>query len=395
MNFKFSSKNSLFSCSLSLFYDRRFVPFAIATITIALVLLSSPSSLFLFYVSANDFVALSSSSPVSQSGATTVPVTTSSPPPPRPSISSESSQTRIEDRAGISADYFNLSDGYVIEPFLSNLSMATSIAIDSSNRTLYVAESPPPLSELQVRIVKANISGSSNNNVITDQSSDTNSSGGINDDYKTTIVVDNVLNWPVIDMEVDDTSGLLYAFHDPTTIWRINTTSGEREDVLVTEEEEQQEQETATAVSANGYEEQLQDPLSVLINSSSQIVLSGKQENYDNMDGEQEAEQEEEQEQIGNSDTHHSTVLYIPCINGDIDDYDRYCILSLPIDSNGNSAVVENISGVNSSSQILENMTSRPIGIAILNSSHMAASSPSSISEQQAPRPYALVSSET
>src|SRR5918997_3800552 len=394
MNFKFSSKNSLFSCSLSLFYDRRFVPFAIATITIALVLLSSPSSLFLFYVSANDFVAFAASSPVSQSGATTVPVTTSSPPPPRPSISSESSQTRIEDRAGISADYFNLSDGYVIEPFLSNLSMATSIAIDSSNRTLYVAESPPPLSELQVRIGKANISGSSNNNVITGQSSDTNSSGGINDDNKTTIVVDNVLNWPVIDMEVDDTSGLLYALHDPTTIWRINTTSGEREDVLVTEEEEQ-EQETATAVSANGYEEQLQDPLSVLINSSSQIVLSGKQENYDNMDGEQEAEQEEEQEQIGNSDSHHSTVLYIPCINGDIDDYDRYCILSLPIDSNGNSAVVENISGVNSSSQILENMTSRPIGIAILNSSHMAASSPSSISEQQAQRPYALVSSET
>jgi hypothetical protein len=391
MNFKFSSKNSLFSCSLSLFNDRRFVSSAVATITFALVLLSSSSSLFLFYVSANDFVAFASSSPVSQSGTTTMPVTPSSPPPPRPSISSESSQTRIEDRAGISADYFNLPDGYVIEPFLSNLSMPTSIAIDSSNRTLYVAESPPPLLELQVRIVKANISGSSNNNVITDQSSDTNSSGGINGDNKTTIVVDNVLNWPVIDMEVDDTSGLLYAFHDPTTIWRINTTSGEREDILATEEEEQQEQETATAVSANGYEEELQDPLSVLINSSSQIVLSGKQENYENMDG----EQEEEQEQTGNSDRHHSTVLYIPCINGDIDDYDRYCILSLPIDSNGNSAIVENISGVNSPAQILENMTSRPIGIAILNSSHVVASSPSSISEQQAQGPYALVSSET
>src|SRR5687768_3890677 len=119
MNFKFSFKNSLFSCSLSLFYDRRLVSSAIATITIALVLLSSPSSLFLFYVSGNDFVAFasssSSSSPVSQSEATTVPVTPSSTTPPRPSISSESSQSQIEDRADISsADNFNLPDGYVI-----------------------------------------------------------------------------------------------------------------------------------------------------------------------------------------------------------------------------------------------------------------------------------------
>jgi hypothetical protein len=309
--------------------------------------------------------------------------------------------------------------------------MPTSIAIDSSNGTLYVAESimqyennnnssssiplasssspspslsspvsliseeqQPLLLEPQMRIVKANISGNSiNNNIVADQSSDTNSSGEINDDNDTTIVVDNVLNWPVIDMEVDDTSGLLYALHDHATISRINTTSGEREDILVTEEEEEEEEEeeTATAVSTNEYEEELQDPLSVLINSSGQIVLSGKQDNYDNMDGEEEAEQE----QAGNYDNNYSTVLYVPCINGDVDDYGRSCILSLPIDSNGNSAVVENIDGVTSPSLILENMTSRPIGIAVLNSSHLAASSSSSISEQQAQRPYALVSSET
>ena len=34
-----------------------------------------------------------------------------------------------------------MSDGYIIEPFLSNLSMPTSIAVDSANGTLYVAES--------------------------------------------------------------------------------------------------------------------------------------------------------------------------------------------------------------------------------------------------------------
>src|SRR5918997_4101443 len=229
MNFKFSSKNSLFSCSLSLFYDRRFVPFAIATITIALVLLSSPSSLFLFYVSANDFVAFasSSSSPVSQSGATTVPVTTSSPPPPRPSISSESSQTRIEDRADISADNFNLPDGYVIEPFMSNLSMPASIAVDSSNGTIYVAESIKeyhnnssispssslsfPVSLLsqqvqpQVRIVKADIGD--NSNVVANQIGDSSSGDGMDDDNTTTII-NSALNWPVIDMEVDDASSL-------------------------------------------------------------------------------------------------------------------------------------------------------------------------------------------
>ena len=422
---------SFFASSIDPIYNggHRFLS-AITIITVALLLfLPSHSLFFNVNVNADDFVAFASPSSMSQLDDTT---TVTAPRPPLPQSPVLPSQSQSQENADLATDNFDLPAGYVIEPLLSNLSSPTSIAIDSSNGTLYVAESiteyennssnsssnirlasssasplsspvsliseqqqqQQPLLESLMRIVKANISGNSiNNNIVADQSSNTNSSGGINVDNDTTIVVDNVLNWPVIDMEVDDTSGLIYALHDHATVSRINTTSGEREDILVTEEE--QEQETATAVSTNEYEEELQDPLSVLINSSGQIVLSGKQDNYDNMDGEEEAEQEEGQEQVGNYDSHYSTVLYTPCINGDIDDYGRYCILSLPIDSNGNSAVIENISGVTSPSLILENMTSRPIGIAILNSSHLAASSSSSISEQQAQRSYASVSSET
>ena len=63
-------------------------------------------------------------------------------------------------------------------------------------------------------------------------------------------------------------------------------------------------------------------------------------------------------------------------MNGDVDnDYGTYCILGLPIDRSGNNAIVDNISSINSSSFILENMTSRPVGIAILNSSSHSGSS--------------------
>src|SRR5918994_4794911 len=305
-----------FGCHSRSFYASSIAPIynggrlflsAITIITVALlVFLPSPSSLF--NVNADDFVAFASPSSVSQLDDTTTvtappsPLPPPPPPPPQSTVSSYSSpsQSQSQENAYLVTDNFDLPAGYIIEPLLSNLSMPTSIAIDSSNGTLYVAESimqyennnnssssiplasssspspslsspvsliseeqQPLLLEPQMRIVKANISGNSiNNNIVADQSSDTNSSGEINDDNDTTIVVDNVLNWPVIDMEVDDTSGLLYALHDHATISRINTTSGEREDILVTEEEEEEEEEeeTATAVSTNEYEEELQDP---------------------------------------------------------------------------------------------------------------------------------------
>ena len=112
-------------------------------------------------------------------------------PPPPQTISSQSSQSpQSQEKAGLSADNFDLSDGYIIEPFLSNLSMPTSIAVDSANGTLYVAESieeydnnnsssgimlstsSSPVSFLsqqaQIRIVKDAIGG--NNNSIDSQS---------------------------------------------------------------------------------------------------------------------------------------------------------------------------------------------------------------------------------
>jgi hypothetical protein len=372
-----------------------------------LVLLPSPSSLFSFYVNANDFVVFASPlSSVSQSETTTVPV-----PPPPQTISSQSSQSpQSLEKAGLSADNFDLSDGYIIEPFLSNLSMPTSIAIDSANGTLYVAESieeydnnnsnssimlstsSSPVSFLsqqaQIRIVKDAIGGN-NNSIVVNQTHD--SSGGVIKIDNNTTFINNALNWPVIDMEVDDASGLLYAFHDHTTISRINTTSGEREDIITTEEE-------GPYAGSDEYEEQQQqDPLSLLVNSSSQIALSGKEDYLDSRSA------DDEQGGGGNHDGYNSTVLYIPCMNGDVDnDYGTYCILGLPIDRSGNNAIVDNISNINSPSFILENMTSRPVGIAILNSSsHVAAASSSSssssssslISEQQGP--YTLIGSQT
>jgi Bacterial Ig domain len=403
MSWKFSchsSSSSSASSSCAFYKGGRLLLSSITIITIALlVLLPSPSSLFSFYVNANDFVVFASpSSSVSQSETTTVPV-----PPPPQTISSQSSQSESQEEVGPSADNFNLSDGYIIEPFLSNLSMPTSIAVDSANGTLYVAESikeydnnnnnnssimlstssPSPASFLsqqaQIRIVKDAISG--NNSIIVNQTHD--SSGGVINIDNNTTFINNALNWPVIDMEVDDGSGLLYAFHDHTTISRINTTSGEREDIITTEEE-------PDAGSDKYEEQQQQDPLSLLINSSSQIALSGKE---DYLDG-----RSANDEQGGGSyGSYNSTVLYIPCMNGDVDnDYGTYCILSLPIDRSGNNAMVDNISSINSSSFILENMTSRPVGIAILNSSsYVAAASSSSsiIPEQQGP--YTLIGSQT
>jgi Bacterial Ig domain len=352
-----SSSSSSSSCSSSSFYDRC-RPLLLSAITIVIIALQ---------------VLLQSPIPVH----------------------SQSLQSQVqENAAGLSSvDNFILPDGYIIESFLSNLSLPTSIAVDSGNGSIYVAES-----------VKENNDqdhGNSTTNSSTVLSSSSSSTSFLsqqqppqvrilkadtNATTTTTTIVRNALNWPVIDMVVDDSSGLLYAFHDHTTISRMNMTSGERQDIIATEAEE----ETA-APGSDRYEEQ-QDPLSFLINSSSQIALSGKEDNHEGADG------DDYKQGGGNSDSQYQpTLLYIPCVNGDIDGSNNYCILSLPID--GNSATVDSNSiNDNSSSFILQNMTSRPVGIAILNSSHTVASSsslpPASMSEQHQ-SPYALASSQT
>ena len=103
--------------------------------------------------------------------------------------------------------------------------------------SIMLSTSSSPVSFLspqaQIRIVKDAIGG--NNSIEVNQTHD--SSGGVINIDNDTTFINNALNWPVIDMEVDDASGLLYAFHDHTTISRINTTSGEREDIITTEEE--------------------------------------------------------------------------------------------------------------------------------------------------------------
>jgi hypothetical protein len=367
----------------------------------ALLLSSSPlPSSFSFHSNTNrDLLAFASPS-ISGSQTTVQEPPPSLPPsPPSPAYpplgneSTQSSQSQSGEGSGPSPDNFNLPAGYIIEPVLENLSMPTSIALDSENGTIYVAESineydnndnssgiltsssPHPGSFLsqqpQVRIVKADdISGVDNNDTIVNQTLDHGGVGinGDDDDDNISTIVNTDLKWPVIDMEVDDASGLLYALHDHTTIWKINTTSGQREDILVPGEE------PAGTAGSYEYEEEQQDPLSFIINSSSQIALSGKQDYHNGS---------EDVEQPGSNS--YTTVLYVPCMNGHVDNnnnYSTYCILGLPIDRSGNSAIIDNLGSVNSSSSsfILENMTSRPVGIAIFNSSSNAATSSSSSS---------------
>jgi hypothetical protein len=308
-------------------------------------------------------------------------------------VHSQSVQYQIQDNAaGLSSvDNFNLPDGYIIETFLSNLSMPTSIAVDSGNGSIYVAESVWEYNEQDHGNSTANgstaLSSSSSSFTFLSQppqvrilKADTNTN--------TTTTINNALNWPVIDMVVDDSSGLMYAFHDHTTISRMNMTSGERQDIIATEEEE-------AADGTDKYEEQQQDPLSFIINSSSQIALSGKGYNHEGASG------DDFEQGASNSDSQYQpALLYIPCVNGDVDGFSNYCILSLPVD--GNSAIADSNSiNDNSSSFIVQNMTSRPVGIAILNSSNTAASSSSSSSlpsnrmSEQNQSPYALASSQT
>ena len=145
-------------------------------------------------------------------------------------------------------------------------------------------------------------------------------------------------------------------------------------------------------------EEQL-DPLSLLIHSSSQIVLSGTEEGNHHNAGDDESG--------SNYGSYNPPMLYIPCVNNEgVDDLEgRYCILSIPIDSSSDdNTIVDNVSSTNNpSSFVLENMTLRPVGIAILNSSHGASapspfsysssSSTASISKQE--RPYAITRNQT
>src|SRR5918996_172507 len=389
MNRKFGcyfSSSSSPECPLSSSYNGgRLLLSAITIITIALlVLLPSPSSLFSFYVNVSDFVAFASpsSSPPSvlESVTTTVPVPPPPPPPPPPSISPESSQSQIQENAAVgssSDDNFQLPDGYIIEPFLSNLSMPTSIVVDSSDGTLYVAESimkynddnniskiassssfssSSPVSflpqqqllEPQVRIVKADISDDD------DVDDDDNDSITIDVSDNDSLITSTVLNWPVIDMEVDDTRGFLYAFHGYNTISRINTTSDEMQDIAIAEEE-------------------------------SAIAGSGS-------DDEEEEDDDENDGQSDNFDTQQQyfTMLYVPCIDDNTDndnninnDGDRYCVLSFPIDNSNNSDIADvdyNSSNPYSYSLILEDITSRPFGIAVLNSSYSAEATDASSS---------------
>jgi Bacterial Ig domain len=381
----------------------------------ALLLSSSPlPSSFSFNTNTNrNYLAFASPSISGSQTTVDVPTPPSSPSSQYPTLdtqSTQSSQSQSGDGYGPSSDNFNLPTGYIIEPFLENLSMPTSIALDPGNGTIYVAESiteyegenssiltsssPHPGSFLsqwpQVRIVKAEIVG--DDEMLINQTLD-HSRGGIsdNDNANSSTIVNAGLSWPVIDMEVDDTTSLLYALHDGTTISTINTTSGERADILATEEPEQPA--AAPAFSDKYQEEEQQNPLSFLINSSSQIVLSGNEDYYDSRSDRGEAD--------SNPNSYNFTsMLYMPCMNGDADNnYGVYCILGLPIDRSGKSAIVDNIGSINSSSSfILGNITSRPVGIAILNSSSHAAisslssSSPSSVSEHS---PYALIGSQT
>lgn len=391
------------------------------TLLALLVLLQSPIALlFSSYDDQDEFLVFASSS-ASPTETTTSSQSSIAP----PLVAQQSLQFQTSGNySRPSVDNFSLPDGYVIEPYMWNLSLPTSIAVDSSNGSIYVAESifnrydkvdgvddnstsssgillssppsPSPISfseqHPQVSIVKADI-GNNDSSINFNQSKDA-TGGEINDEN--IAYFDNALNWPVIDMEVDSANGFLYAFHDDTTISRINMTSGEREDIISTDEEQEE------------VHQQPQDPLSLLINSSTQMALGGNDE------GSQSAGDDEISSNHG---SYKPTILYIPCKNNeDVDGlYDRYCILTLPIDSRDDGNVtVDNNSSINNDnppSYVLENITSRPAGIAIINSSHSepissasstysflisssSSSSPSpSISEQE--RPFSLTRNQT
>ena len=416
------SPNSFRNSSSRLFLFQTTIIIIIAL----LVLLPSSSSSFFYsyYLNPNDFAAFASSSSISQSETTVPP-----PPPPPVSMSSQLSQSQKEEKAtGPLADNFTLSAGYAIEPFLWNLSLPTSIAVDSGQDAIYIAEyveqnddvvvdnnnisnssmapsdssssSPLPLISFpsekleprEARILKAVISDVDyKNSILIDQTINSASVAGINDvDNSNTTIIYNDISRPVIDMEVDDANGLLYTFDGQTTISRINLTSGESKDILSSEEDK------ISAASNDKYQEEQHNPLSIHIHSPSQIALSGRIEvGYQHDPGDND-ENSSSSSYLSNS----STTLYIPCKNDGADNaYDypqnRYCILSLPIDTIGNYAIFDNISSMNNlSSFILQNMTSRPVGIAIVNSPYTeVCSSSTNITEPQ--NPYALTRNQT
>ncbi|MDQ4067453.1 MAG: Ig-like domain-containing protein, partial [Thermoproteota archaeon] len=156
----------------------------------------------------------------------------------------------------------------------------------------------------------------------------------------------------------------------------------------------------ATATTNNS--ERYEDPLSLVIHSFSQIALSGKEDSREGSGSDDdEEEDDDDDENDGQSDNfdsqqQYSTMLYVPCIDNNTDDDnnndgDRYCVLSLPVDNSNNSDIANigyNSSNPYSYSLILEGITSRPFGIAVLNSSYSAeaadasSSFSSSISEE-------------
>ena len=115
----------------------------------ALLLSSSPlPSSFSFHSNTNrDLLAFASPS-ISGSQTTVQEPPLSLPPsPPSPSYpplgaeSTQSSQSQSGEGFWPQSHNFNLPAGYIIEPVLENLSMPTSIALDSEKCTIYVAES--------------------------------------------------------------------------------------------------------------------------------------------------------------------------------------------------------------------------------------------------------------
>ena len=104
---------------------------------LAILLLQLPLSLLFSssYVGQDEFLVFASSS-------TSQPETTTFPSVPPALLAQQSFQFPNLGNATVpSSDNFNLPPGYIIEPFLENLSMPTSIAFDSENGTIYVAES--------------------------------------------------------------------------------------------------------------------------------------------------------------------------------------------------------------------------------------------------------------
>jgi len=191
-------------------------------------------------------------------------------------------------------------------------------------------------------------------------------------------------------MKTDADGQFLYAFHDHSTISRINTTSGGREDIISSDENDETDNNNAQL-----------DPLSLLINSSSQIALDGMDGSYYYY-----PHISIDDQRSSNDSSNMGIMLYVPCMNNqDVNStHGKYCILGVPIGSNNDNASVDDSETLNNpSSFVLENLTSRPVGIAMINSSQdtselssalSSSVSSTSISEQEI-APYSITRNQT